>query len=602
MIRCVGTSLNARLVQTAAPSLLLVSQNLSVSMPQPRRNLTPEGIRVVFAVWALALVLATALAFAAGLLQYWRIDRAMCLAAADRQLDDLNERIVPLFDRRQSVIESELLNGKPFVGDAAYSSGAAEPFAEPEARGLFRFAAPPGPATQTGVTSVVRGRVDAADISPQFAGWTLRLKFVNGRLAGASAHNPTRAELIRPISGGRPIQRAAEWMVVISGAIAILCLIAAGPVGDRWRRQVAATGLAAGVLVVVAACLHTSPSSRPALHQPSTLAAWALVLSALGLSAVAPARRRSASDRPRCPCGYDLTGNVSGICPECGRPTARGRIDRWGEHASAIDRVTTAPERFTGDYLPGGLIETKPLDRTAQPSPRHGWPAQFAAALAGATFACYRFRMTDARDIEGHPGAAADNPPIEPTAIDQSGNFVCPSCGKSFSPALETAGSDGLIACPACGYQSSYASDVSDADRELALRMEVEQRTREAHLNDIRVKQILTERRSLFRMRSYFVALAVTAAVAAGQLGIWSYGRLMRGGVDLFVIGYLAAILGLAVAAAVCMRQIRRYNAELATPMQTEDLPSPDFSTLSDGSQRLNSVADNLARLYERPK
>ncbi|MEK6798477.1 MAG: hypothetical protein AABZ12_05905 [Planctomycetota bacterium] len=28
-------------------------------------------------------------------------------------------------------------------------------------------------------------------------------------------------------------------------------------------------------------------------------------------------------DRPtalgRCPCGYDLTGNVSGMCPECGR-------------------------------------------------------------------------------------------------------------------------------------------------------------------------------------------------------------------------------------------------------------------------------------------
>jgi len=25
----------------------------------------------------------------------------------------------------------------------------------------------------------------------------------------------------------------------------------------------------------------------------------------------------------RCPaCGYDLTGNVSGICPECGKPTA----------------------------------------------------------------------------------------------------------------------------------------------------------------------------------------------------------------------------------------------------------------------------------------
>lgn len=25
------------------------------------------------------------------------------------------------------------------------------------------------------------------------------------------------------------------------------------------------------------------------------------------------------SQSPYCPCGYDLTGNISGVCPECGR-------------------------------------------------------------------------------------------------------------------------------------------------------------------------------------------------------------------------------------------------------------------------------------------
>lgn len=30
------------------------------------------------------------------------------------------------------------------------------------------------------------------------------------------------------------------------------------------------------------------------------------------------ARRRRPPTPPRCPCGYNLTGNVSGICPECG--------------------------------------------------------------------------------------------------------------------------------------------------------------------------------------------------------------------------------------------------------------------------------------------
>lgn len=31
-------------------------------------------------------------------------------------------------------------------------------------------------------------------------------------------------------------------------------------------------------------------------------------------------RRHRSLDPPRCPCGYDLTGNVSGVCPECGEP------------------------------------------------------------------------------------------------------------------------------------------------------------------------------------------------------------------------------------------------------------------------------------------
>ncbi|UCG16962.1 MAG: hypothetical protein JSV19_02795 [Phycisphaerales bacterium] len=34
-------------------------------------------------------------------------------------------------------------------------------------------------------------------------------------------------------------------------------------------------------------------------------------------------RRRTFDGAPRCVrCGYDLTGNVSGVCPECGEPTA----------------------------------------------------------------------------------------------------------------------------------------------------------------------------------------------------------------------------------------------------------------------------------------
>jgi len=31
--------------------------------------------------------------------------------------------------------------------------------------------------------------------------------------------------------------------------------------------------------------------------------------------------RKIADRAPRCPCGYNLTGNISGTCPECGKQT-----------------------------------------------------------------------------------------------------------------------------------------------------------------------------------------------------------------------------------------------------------------------------------------
>jgi hypothetical protein len=41
-------------------------------------------------------------------------------------------------------------------------------------------------------------------------------------------------------------------------------------------------------------------------------------------AAVRRRRRRKAIESGRCPsCGYDLAGNVSGVCPECGVPVER---------------------------------------------------------------------------------------------------------------------------------------------------------------------------------------------------------------------------------------------------------------------------------------
>jgi hypothetical protein len=59
---------------------------------------------------------------------------------------------------------------------------------------------------------------------------------------------------------------------------------------------------------------------RRAVYLPHWLAAAALLAApAARLTPLLRARRRRRAGR--CPaCGYDLTANTSGVCPECGRP------------------------------------------------------------------------------------------------------------------------------------------------------------------------------------------------------------------------------------------------------------------------------------------
>ena len=72
--------------------------------------------------------------------------------------------------------------------------------------------------------------------------------------------------------------------------------------------------------------LH-SPPGTPAESVTYTVPSWMLVL-ALGARPAIVARRVLSGRRRRkvgvCQsCGYDLTGNVSGACPECGRAADR---------------------------------------------------------------------------------------------------------------------------------------------------------------------------------------------------------------------------------------------------------------------------------------
>lgn len=579
-------------------------------MTKSSRIFTPPGLRVVIAAWLIALAVASVLACCVGNLQLRRIDRELTLSIAEEQSDRLYELIVPLYNQALPVVEQELLKGQAIVGDS-YTLEHGDPWTDADERSLFRFThdGQAGVRPATG-TRIMRARIEARSIDPRFSDWTVRLKFVDDRLQGASAYNPRQAAARKPVAGEAVIQKAAEWTVVIAAGLALLCLAGVGPIGDLWRRQLASVGLAAGLLVVVAAALHPAPYRRPVLHRPHVLGAWALVIATLGLSAIQVRRRRPLITRPTCRCGYDLTGNVSGVCPECGTPTARGRVDRWAEVAEALEHTQGSgggqePQRQTATPIPLELKWPALMPSLAAPLSR------FASRLSDVSLKCYRLPMTDARDSSSGQAAFhrsefvsdVEPPPATDTGPDAADARLCPHCDHPLSAWRSETG-DESEACPTCGGPLASAdvgaTEQERAEQEERLRQEVEQRTRAARLDDVRVKQVLTERRSLFRMRSYFVALAVTAAVAAGQLGIWAFARITRGGLDLFVVGYLVAIAGLVAAAIFAVGRVRRYTAELAIPVQRDPIEPPDFSTLSDGSHRLDEAAQALERLNGR--
>ena len=58
------------------------------------------------------------------------------------------------------------------------------------------------------------------------------------------------------------------------------------------------------------------------------MAAAAAVLPAVRLLTLGRSRRRYRLAHNLCArCGYDLTANVSGLCPECGRPVPAGQAE-----------------------------------------------------------------------------------------------------------------------------------------------------------------------------------------------------------------------------------------------------------------------------------
>lgn len=191
-----------------------------------------------------------------------------------------------------------------------------------------------------------------------FAGWTAQIDYslTPGVFWNRPRAIPPRGGpmWVRRLgsAGMRRVAEQLRWLVLILCAAVWCVAIAPAAVAGPARRGLAQVALAASLLALLAWAVSDERLAAWALPPWNWVAAAAFgSLLAACIVALVPVRRRP---RPadRCAhCGYNLTGNLSGICPECGRPTPeelrRRRDAELAPIAQAIGDVRVEP----GDEL-----------------------------------------------------------------------------------------------------------------------------------------------------------------------------------------------------------------------------------------------------------
>ena len=162
--------------------------------------------------------------------------------------------------------------------------------------------------------------------------------------------------------------RAAAWLCSGRGGIGVVAISAPPgrvyPVGAVWRAQPPQYGgadwsdLANGRLgLYVAASRDTHGLGVAGVCLPAPV----VVLSTAVLPVLHLLRRRRRLRPGQCAhCGYNLTGNVSGVCPECGTPRCKTSMSRRRAAPCRVSQVLSFSSERLARYPPNGVIARAP--------------------------------------------------------------------------------------------------------------------------------------------------------------------------------------------------------------------------------------------------
>ena len=162
-------------------------------------------------------------------------------------------------------------------------------------------------------------------------GWDVTLNFnAADRLTGSGVSYNDHQRIGTPAHVAAWLADAAPPAAAVAAIVAIVAGVATVGVWP-WRRSVGGSALAAAI--VAAVLVHLSGFADRTFVDPKREPIHWVPLGLVVATATVtfwPARGRRV-DPGLCPaCGYDLTGNVSGVCPECGTAASNKAADAIG--------------------------------------------------------------------------------------------------------------------------------------------------------------------------------------------------------------------------------------------------------------------------------
>jgi hypothetical protein len=240
-------------------------------------------------------------------------------------------RVAPYEGASRARVSRELNGGRPLVGPEGTETYNLAPASPSE---LFRYGVPV--TNPSGPHQSFRTEIRGTDLGPDYAGWVLHMHFIDDRLVGAYTLSPPRTPYAGPPAALVILKRFEPVLLWAAVVLWLGCALIV-PFNLAWRRDIGRVALAA--VLTAALLVWLEPSALPHAVERNALRAWVIAGMLAIVMIVLPRRRVCRPDASCGKCGYDLTGNISGVCPECGTPTPQGLIDRWRDEAERIEHV-----------------------------------------------------------------------------------------------------------------------------------------------------------------------------------------------------------------------------------------------------------------------